>query len=65
MPTFSERVDDFVVSIECRAELEPHARFVLGLLSTPGVQLRDGVGMGMGWSMLFIRRDPEDRKSVV
>jgi hypothetical protein len=65
MQPFSKTVGDFEVLVHCRADLEAQARHVLQSLAAPGVELRDGLEVPIGWSTLYARADADVANRLV
>ena len=57
MQSYSRRAGAHEVVIQCRPDLEAQAQFVLDSLSKPGVELREGAEVKVGWSILVLRKD--------
>jgi hypothetical protein len=65
MQSFSQQVVHFEVVLRCSPDLEAQARHILQTLTLPGVQLRDGLEINIGWSVLFAHRDGEKANRLV
>jgi hypothetical protein len=65
MKAVSQRIGPFEVVLPCRPDLEAHAHHVLKNFAAPGVQLREGLRVNIGWSALFAHRDPDARDRLV